>query len=93
MATTQTNGPIRSGGNFLDKNNGEKTPQEALPLSNEQVLLHPDQHHRVVLAGILAGDIVQPLRADCRSLVAVMPAPDRLDNVAVIVPEEGRQVV
>lgn len=56
-----------------------------------EVLLHP--HHRIILAGVLAGDVVQPLGADRRGLVAVVPAPDRFHHVTVVVPQQGGQII
>lgn len=47
--------------------------------------LHPNQHNRVVLTGILARDVVQPARAHRDALLAGGARNDALDYEALIV--------
>src|SRR6266702_6013491 len=54
-----------------------------------ELALHADQHDRVVLAGVLARDVVQPGGGDDGRDLSGRAGPDRLNHEAMVVAQEG----
>ena len=55
--------------------------------------MYPDQHHRIVLAGVFTGDIVQARGGRGDGLIAAGARPYRFDDVTFGVAEQGGDLI